>query len=196
MWFVVLGGGCGCGDVEQWRGITETSMRIEIMLKWFWVVALSAVLACASAGCALGVFHDAISTRLDVTGVELTQRFVASKRFKFERDVAAAKGAQIERGWMELDGNGVDLSALSRVRIYVIEPGTEARVQILEGGGFLPGDTYANLQIKFTEDLRRMVSDQRVNLEWEIEPNLLYREWDEAAEISLRFGITLEVETE
>jgi hypothetical protein len=145
-------------------------------------------------GCALGTFHDAISTRLDVEGVELTERYVVSKRFKFERDVEAADRAVLERGWLSIEGGQVDLSSLSRVRIFGIEPGTEARVLLMEGGDFRPGDTYKDLGVVFSEDLRQMVTDQRVNLEWEIEPNQLFRGWEDVGALTLRFGITLEIE--
>jgi hypothetical protein len=157
-------------------------------------MALFMALALWVGGCALGVFHDAISTRLDVAGVELTERYVATKRFRFERDLQAAARAQVERGWLSIEGGRIDLSALSRVRIYAVMPSTEQRVLLLEGGDFRPGDTYKDLQVIYSGDVRGMVSDQRVNLEWELEPNLLFRGWEAVGELTLRFGITLEIE--
>jgi hypothetical protein len=47
----------------------------------------------------------------------------------------------------------------------------------------------------YTDDVKSFVENQRVNLNWEIRPNVLFRDVPDVENIELRFGIVLEIDT-
>jgi len=154
------------------------------------------LVAATLGGCNLNVFHDAISTTVEIPVGFDEDEVQASKRFKFERDVAGASEATIFRAWVSVEGvEDVDLSFLSSVEVYIVEPGTEALVPLVTGGGFMPGEKMHTLEVVIDEDVRRFVEDQRVNLEWVVKTNRLYRHWPNTETIPVSFGIVLEIVT-
>ncbi len=156
------------------------------------VVLLSATLG----GCNLNVFHDAISTTVEIPVHFEEDEITASKRFKFERDVAGAKGATVYRAWISVeDVEDIDLSFLSSVDVYIVEPGTEALVPLVSGGRFKPGEKTRSMDVIIDEDMRRYVSEQRVSLEWVVKANKLYRDFPNVETIPVNFGIVLEIVT-
>jgi len=163
------------------------------------VAALALGLLLAS-GCDVNVFHDAITTSLEVPGVEVGL-FTTAKRFRFERDVAAARNAVLHQAWVAIDTEadnpeGLDLSVFSTIDIFVIEPATSRRVLAVQGKSFRPGELERSLDIVLHEDLRDFVVDQRVSLDWEIMRHALVPAWEPEAVPHLRFGIVLEIETQ
>jgi len=160
------------------------------------LLAMCVVVAALSSGCAVDVFQDSISTRVDVPAANTTEVVSESKRFRFERDVSEAQGAVLHRAWIQVEApENVDLSFVAWVDVYAIDPTTGERVHVIRGDGFKPGERRRQLEIVFGDDVRHFVQDRRVSLEWEVQPNVLYRQEPDAPQIGLRFGIVLEVET-
>ena len=146
-------------------------------------------------GCALDIFHDAITTELEVPRLVGGELYQTDKRFRFERDVVAAESAVIDHSWVELEHGDVDLSSLSRVRVFVVDPASGEQELLVEGGGFLPGQTFQRLEVQYKGDVRRFIEDNRVELVWEVEPNRLFQGWEEADSVLFGFGIVLEIDT-
>jgi len=147
-------------------------------------------------GCNMNVFHDSISTTVEMSSTEAQVAHATSKRFKFERDVAGAKSARIQRAWVSVDlPEGQDLSFIASVDVTMKHPDTGEILHLVTGGGFKPGESVKELEVLYGEDIRDMVRDQRVTLDWDVQPNLLYRGFSEEEQmLALRFGIVLEIE--
>lgn len=159
-------------------------------------VLLPCLLALLTSACGVETFQDSISTRVEVPAQRTTELVTVNKRFRFQRDVNEASGANLYRAWIQVEAPAtVDLSFISSVDVYVVDPVTDERVLAISGARFMPGHQRADLEIVLDGDLRRFVFDQRVVLEWEIMPNLLYRQIPTEETVSLRFGILLEIDT-
>lgn len=161
---------------------------------WYGLVAL--LLAIGVSGCEFNVFHDSISTEVEVPAPQDYEPIAVTKRFRFERDVGEAKSAYLDRAWVTVNSpTALDLSFVSSVEIYAIMPGTEERILVARGGGFKPGEDIKQLEIVYLEDVRGFVEDRRVTLDWEVTLNKLFRSWPEVDLAKLGFGIVLEIET-
>lgn len=160
------------------------------------LLAVWVSVAGALSGCALEVFQDSISTRVEVPAQRSTEMVTATKRFRFERDVNQANSAVVYRAWVAVESpDVVDLSFISSVDVYVVHP-DGSRVLAVSGVGFAPGERRRDLEIVFTDDVREFVTDERrVTLEWELQPNVLYRTDPQTETVGLRFGIVLEIDT-
>ena len=156
--------------------------------------------ACLAAGCNVSLFHDAITTSVEIPGAEVGL-FTTSKMFRFERDFAAARKAVMHRAWVSIDMDapdmpeGIDLSVFSSIDVYVLEPETGTRKLAVQGSGFRPGQTQRVLDIMLYDDLKRYITEGRISLDWEIMRNAMVPAWDPEATIRVRFGLVLEIET-
>ncbi|MDX9720469.1 MAG: hypothetical protein RBU37_06970 [Myxococcota bacterium] len=165
--------------------------RRDIALVWLMFVLTPA------AGCDVSLFHDAISTTVEIPATDVASMVATTKRFRFERDIAAASSAVMYQAWVSVDSpSSFDLSFLSSVDIYAVIPDSSERTLLVRGVSFAPGERFRHLDIVFDEDLRHLVVDQRVTLEWELMPNQLFSGWDGVEQADLRFGIVLEIETD
>lgn len=175
----------------------EFSRRRRLKLSQAWLTIAFLLSAWGSVSCSISLFHDAISTSIEVPAPIDGSVVTAAKRFRFERDVASAQSAVLYEAWVSVEEPAdFDLSFLSTVDVYAIVPGSSERVLLVQGSGFVPGSRFETLDIIFNEDLRYLVSDSRVNLEWEISPHRLFTGWQSVDTASLRFGIVLEIETD
>lgn len=163
---------------------------------WSLFAVLPLVFALLLGGCALETFQDSISTRVEVPAQRTTELVTASKRFRFERDVNEASNAELHRAWVQIESpSSTDLSFISSVNVYVVDPRSGERVLAVQGTAFAPGMQRADLEIVLEGDVRQYISDQRVTLEWEVQPSLLYRQQPQSETVGLRFGILLEIDT-
>lgn len=182
------------------RRSNETTMlrhRYRLLSSFPPVFLALLLLSAGLTGCNLNVFNDSISTRVEIQIEDFNEPVSASKRFRFERDVEDASSAFVDRAWIAVDEPGdLDLSFVSRVLVWVIDPATGERELLLEGGGFKPGERRQRLEIIYMQDVRKFVEDQRVNLDWQVEPNRLYRQGFSTDLAALRFGIVLEIDTD
>jgi hypothetical protein len=129
----------------------------------------------ATSGCVGDAVSDKLETEITLsTSGGPMQPFEINKRFRFSRDPREAQSVSLEESYISILTPGdADLTFMHRVTVYA-ELGTN-RVLIADAQDFEAGQTYADLRIDYSEDIRPLISeDSRLRLVIRVEPNAWY----------------------